>query len=118
MIVKIAFNCCLILLLAGCHSVDKTNDYSTLSEVEIRKVADSLARTFIIVDGHVDLPWRLSIKNFRLEREYMSIPVSSDEGDFDYERAKKGGLDAPFMSIYIPSANQQKPDMEIGRAHV
>src|SRR5690606_15491210 len=28
----------------------------------------------------------------------------------DYERAKKGGLDAPFMSIYIPASYQNKPD--------
>ncbi|MCB0636875.1 MAG: dipeptidase, partial [Lewinella sp.] len=31
----------------------------------------------------------------------------TDDGDFDYERAKAGGLDAPFMSIYIPSRYQE-----------
>ena len=74
------------------------------------RVADSLAQAFIILDGHVDLPYRLSAKHFRLEPQYLGIPVSTKEGDFDYERAKKGGLDAPFMSIYIPSSYQQKPD--------
>lgn len=109
--VKIALGSCLVCLLVGCQSMEKAKDYTALSDAEIREVADSLAQAFIIVDGHVDLPWRLSVKNFRLERAYMGIPVSSEEGDFDYERAKKGGLDAPFMSIYIPSSNQQKPDM-------
>jgi membrane dipeptidase len=99
------------LVLAACQSVDKTNNYSHLSEEEIGRIADSLAQAYIILDGHVDLPYRLGVKNFRLERQYLGIPVSSTEGDFDYERAKKGGLDAPFMSIYIPSSNQQKPDM-------
>ncbi len=80
-------------------------------EEDITRVADSLAQTFIIVDGHVDLPYRLGIKNFRLEREYLGIPVSTPEGDFDYVRAKKGGLDAPFMSIYIPAVQQRNPDM-------
>ncbi len=28
------------------------------------------------------------------------------EGNFDYPKAKRGGLDAPFMSIYVPSAYQ------------
>ena len=107
---RIAFSLTLVALLTACHPVDKKNDYSALPQAEIHALADSLAHTFIIVDGHVDLPWRLSIKNFRLEREYLGIPVSSEEGDFDFERAKKGGLDAPFMSIYIPSSNQQKPD--------
>lgn len=107
---KILWACFLAGSLAGCHTVDKANQYSNLSTEELQRVADSLAQAYIIVDGHVDLPYRLSIKNFRLERQYLGIPVSTTEGDFDYERAKKGGLDAPFMSIYIPSANQHRPD--------
>ena len=80
---------------------------SKMSEAEMRKVkANELAQKFIITDGHVDLPYRLKVKNFRLSKEYLGIPIETDEGDFDYVRAKQGGLDAPFMSIYIP-ANYQ-----------
>ena len=68
--------------------------------------AMELAHRFIITDGHVDFPYKLKVKNFRLEREYLGIPISSPDGDFDYERAKQGGLDAPFMSIFIPSSYQ------------
>jgi len=75
----------------------------------LRNRADSLAHAYIITDGHVDLPYRLKIKNFRLEREFLGIPIETDEGDFDYVRAKEGGLDAPFMSIYIPAENQKRP---------
>lgn len=99
-----------VYILSSCQTVEKTRDISGLSPAELQAVADSIAQACIIVDGHVDLPYRLSIKNFRLERQYLGIPVSTTEGDFDYERAKKGGLDAPFMSIYIPSVEQQKPD--------
>ena len=81
-----------------------------MNDEQLRAYADELAHKFIITDGHVDLPFRLKVKNFRLDREYMGIPVSTKEGDFDFERAKKGGLDAPFMSIYIPSSYQKKPD--------
>jgi membrane dipeptidase len=84
--------------------VDRMNDE------QLRAYASELAHKFIITDGHVDLPYRLKVKNFRLEREYMGIPVETKEGDFDYKRAKAGGLDAPFMSIYIPSSYQQQPD--------
>lgn len=101
---------CLAVMLSACESSKNTSDLTNLSDEDIQSVADSLAHEFIIVDGHVDLPYRLSVKNFRLERAYLGIPVSSTEGDFDYVRARKGGLDAPFMSIYIPSSNQQKPD--------
>jgi membrane dipeptidase len=81
-----------------------------MTDEQLRSYADELAHKYIITDGHVDLPYRLKMKNFRIEREYMGIPVSTTEGDFDYERAKKGGLDAPFMSIYIPSSYQLQPD--------
>lgn len=77
------------------------------SDEQLRQLADKIAHKYILTDGHVDLPYRLKIKNFRLERQYLGIPISTTEGDFDYERAKKGGLSAPFMSIYIPSSYQQ-----------
>ncbi|THH39762.1 dipeptidase [Neolewinella litorea] len=80
-----------------------------MTDVELRAHADSLAHAYIIVDGHVDLPYRLKVRNFRLEREMLGIPIETDEGDFDYVRAVEGGLDAPFMSIYIPSGLQEEP---------
>ncbi|MBX2960982.1 MAG: dipeptidase [Cyclobacteriaceae bacterium] len=100
----------MLLAMIGCTTKEKI-DYTTMPEEKLRRVADSLAHAYIITDGHVDLPYRLKVRNFRLEKEYLGIPISTEDGDFDYERAKKGGLDAPFMSIYIPSENQSKPDM-------
>lgn len=108
--IQIVSGCVFSLLIAACQTLEKSNHYSSLPDEEIQRIADSLAHTYIIVDGHVDLPYRLSIRNFRLEREYMGIPVSTSEGDFDFERARKGGLDAPFMSVYIPAAQQIRPD--------
>jgi membrane dipeptidase len=94
-----------ILLLAvsifSCRS-SKMSKSVTIDAALMTK-ADELAQRYIITDGHVDLPYRLKIKNFQLEREYIGIPVQSEDGDFDFVRAKKGGLDAPFMSIYIPA---------------
>jgi membrane dipeptidase len=98
----------LFFTLIGCG---QKKPVERMTDEQLRQYADELAHRFIITDGHVDLPYRLKMKNFRLEREYMTIPVSTTEGDFDFERAKKGGLDAPFMSIYIPSSYQQQPDM-------
>jgi membrane dipeptidase len=78
----------------------------SLSEDALLAQAKMLAKKYIITDGHVDLPYRLKVTNFRLEKEYLGIPYQTDKGDFDYVRAKEGGLDAPFMSIYIPSRYQ------------
>lgn len=68
--------------------------------------ARELAQKFIIVDGHVDLPYRLRVQNFRFVKEFTGIPIETHEGDFDFKRARQGGLDAPFMSIYIPASYQ------------
>ena len=68
--------------------------------------ANELAQKFIIVDGHVDLPYRLRVQNFRFVKEFTGIPIETHEGDFDFKRARQGGLDAPFMSIYIPASYQ------------
>lgn len=76
------------------------------SDDQLRQKAQDLAHRFIITDGHVDLPYRLKVKNFRLTKEFTGIPIETAEGDFDYVRAKKGGLTAPFMSIYVPSSYQ------------
>lgn len=85
-----------------------TDSISVMTDAQLRLKADELAHKFIIVDGHVDLPYRLKIQNFRFTKELMGIPIETDEGDFDYKRSKEGGLDAPFMSIYIPSSYQKK----------
>lgn len=85
----------------------KPNPWEGKSDEELRQIADSLAQKFIITDGHVDLPYRLITRNFRLTKELIGIPIESEDGDFDYVRARKGGLDAPFMSIYIPSSYQE-----------
>ncbi|MCZ8353820.1 MAG: dipeptidase [Cyclobacteriaceae bacterium] len=104
----ILFSFSLLLFFSACKK--QVIDYSKLPDEELKKIADSLAQQFIITDGHVDLPYRLKVKNFRLEKEFLGIPISTTEGDFDFERAKKGGLDAPFMSIYIPSRYQLQAD--------
>lgn len=99
----------LVLLLCTCDPGPKNDAPQERTDAELRAHAADLAQRFLITDGHVDLPYRLKVKNFRLDKEYLGIPIETDEGDFDYVRAKEGGLDAPFMSIYIPSRLQLEP---------
>ena len=96
------------LLLFTCAPAASSDGPAERTDEELRAHADSLAQAYLITDGHVDLPYRLKIKNFRLDKEYLGIPIETDEGDFDYVRARAGGLDAPFMSIYIPAGLQQE----------
>ena len=84
------------LIVGGCAT--KSNKASDTEKLEAK--ANELAHKFLITDGHIDLPYRL--------REHMEdISVRTENGNFDYVRAKEGGLDAPFMSIYIPASFQQ-----------
>jgi len=72
----------------------------TNNDEKLKARANELAQKFIITDGHIDLPWRLH------KNGYEDISVRTPGGDFDYVRAKQGGLDAPFMSIYVPATYQ------------
>ena len=86
---KLSFFIAMAIIMVGC-----SNDAS------LKKRAYELAHTYIITDGHIDVPWRLN-------DGYEDLSVRTESGDFDYIRAKDGGLDVPFMSIYVPSSYQE-----------
>ena len=99
-----------ILLLFACR---EKKPVDRMDETALRSYADELAQRFILVDTHIDLPTALIEKKFQPGRDKDTL-LHTKAGNFDFERAKKGGLDAAFMSIYIPSSYQKHPDM--GRA--
>ena len=66
------------------------------NEKELRIKAEKLSKKILIIDTHIDVPYRLQI-------DYEDISKKTNRGHFDYERAKAGGLDALFMAIYIPA---------------
>ena len=100
-----------ITLFLGSASIAQQTsiDYRKLSDADRLQAAKEIAQTTIVVDGHVDLPYRMKVGGFTLKREVLDVSVRTPDGNFDYPRAKEGGLDAPFMSIYIPAANQAIP---------
>lgn len=92
----------LILFISACSEPkEKQTD-----QVDFSAKAKELAQEFIIVDGHVDLPYRMEQGGFMVQQKVLNVSVDAADGNFDYPRAKAGGLDAPFMSIYIPSQYQ------------
>ena len=58
--------------------------------------AQRIANESIIVDTHIDVP-------YRLDEAPADVSRATDGGDFDYPRARAGGLNAAFMSIYTPA---------------
>ena len=57
-----------------------------------------MSRRLRIVDTHIDLPWRLS-------RHPEDVGARTERGDFDYPRARAGGLDVAFLAIYVPGTH-------------
>jgi len=62
--------------------------------------ANELAQQCIIIDTHQDVP-------HRLQKKREDISKRTPGGDFDYPRAKEGGLDAVFMAVYVPADYEQ-----------
>jgi len=64
-----------------------------------KAAAVSLAHDYLLIDTHIDVPERL-------EEDWEDVSKATQRGDFDYERARLGGLDVPFMSIYTPAESE------------
>ena len=67
--------------------------------------AEQIAQDSLILDSHVDVPYRLWRQHLK-DLEIDDISGSTD-GDFDFIRARKGGLNVPFFSIYLPASTQE-----------
>ncbi len=94
-----------VLLLAALSwrckpSVEEPVTKTAESGPALKERAARLAQELLIVDTHIDVPYRLQEKE-------DDISQRTEGGDFDYVRAKAGGLNAPFMSIYTPAELQQ-----------
>ena len=85
----------LILVLTGCSPADKAPPAAEPA-IDLVAKANKIAQESIIVDTHVDVPYRLIEK-------WEDVSGATTEGNFDYPRAVAGGLNAPFMSIYTPA---------------
>ncbi|MBS1543732.1 MAG: dipeptidase [Bacteroidetes bacterium] len=110
---KFALIIAAVFLIAGCSNrkpVDRMND------TELKAFADQLAHKYIIADGHVDLPGRLLDNRFNISTGNYNVLIHTDSGEFDFERAMKGGLTAPFMSIYVAKEYQTHKDFGKERA--
>jgi membrane dipeptidase len=63
--------------------------------------ASELAQKYLIIDTHQDVP-------YRLKKKMEDISKRTEGGNFDYPRAREGGLDAVFMAVYTPAEYEEK----------
>lgn len=73
--------------------------YSAALAQDFDQRADSLAADALIVDTHIDMP-------YRVYETWADVSQSVPGNDFDAPRARAGGLDVAFMSIYLPAETE------------
>jgi membrane dipeptidase len=93
----------ILLLLSSCHSTQKV----AISD-PYRTQALQILKTTPIIDTHIDFPYSLVEHDEAWKPGTTALALKHPKGDFDYERAVKGGLYGPFMSIYIPARYQNQ----------
>jgi membrane dipeptidase len=86
---KISLVTCTVALLTACAT-------GAPPAPDLAAEARRIASESIIVDTHIDVPYRVAESGEDVSR-------ATERGDFDYPRARAGGLDAAFMSIYTPA---------------
>ncbi len=92
----VALATCLLLTACGPEQQADTSSAEPSEALDLAARAMEIARNSIIVDTHIDVP-------YRIHNAWEDVSEATDKGDFDYPRAVAGGLNAPFMSIYTPA---------------
>ena len=85
-----------VVMVVGCQQETKMP-----TNAQLKKQANRLAQEYLIIDTHQDLPWRLG-------KKMEDISKRTEGGDFDYPRAKQGGLNAVFLAAYVPAKYEEE----------
>ena len=70
-------------------------------QASLQEQAQQIAEKYLLTDTHIDVP-------YRLHSGWVDVTESAPDGQFDYPRAVKGGLNLPFMSIYTPAEMEKE----------
>jgi len=92
----VAVATCFLLAACGAEQQADTVADEAPAPADMAAQALDIAQNSIIVDTHIDVP-------YRMHEAWEDLSKATDGGDFDYPRAVAGGLNAPFMSIYTPA---------------
>jgi membrane dipeptidase len=92
-----------VISLAALLAVSVWAEAAEEKKQDLTSTANEVAQKYLLVDTHIDVP-------YRLEEKWEDVTGPTKEGDFDYERARRGGLNIPFMSIYTPAESEEDGD--------
>ena len=91
--IRILYVSLVLCFLISCSKTDPPN------------LSEQIASEMLIVDTHIDVPYRLW-EQHQLGQEIDDISIMTT-GNFDFTKAKSGGLNVPFFSIYLPAETEE-----------
>lgn len=122
---------CSASLLAGCGRTDRPggapsdttavapaarDSLAAEASLPVEERARRIAARHLVIDGHVDAMYRLASEPWA-DLVGEADPAGDTLGDFSFRRARLGGLDAPFLSIYVPAETQGRPGAAAAHAN-
>lgn len=91
--IRILYVSLVLCFLISCTKTDPPN------------LSKQIASEMLIVDTHIDAPYRLW-EQHQSGQEIDDISKITT-GNFDFTKAKSGGLNVPFFSIYLPAETEE-----------
>ncbi|NQT03008.1 MAG: membrane dipeptidase [Planctomycetes bacterium] len=91
----------IIIILMAALIIGCQQQVTALTDSELRIKANEIAQKYMIVDTHQDVPYRLL-------KKMEDISRITEYGEFDYPRARQGGLNVVFMAAYVPPEYEDK----------
>ena len=81
-------------------------------DAKLSRRAQELSRKLMLIDTHVDTPYRLQTKMQEDSHKAGCQDISgrAESGHFDYVRARQGGLDTVFMAVYVAAEHEEQGD--------
>jgi membrane dipeptidase len=92
----------LTMVLTACGDNGNNEEAAVVDNAAL---ATEIAMNTIIVDTHIDVPYRL-YGQMDEDGTWIDVGYATEGGDLDYPRSVAGGLNAPFMSVYLPAETE------------
>ncbi|TWT48820.1 dipeptidase [Botrimarina hoheduenensis] len=90
----------LLLLMISTHA--PADPDPARAPIVVSEEAAALHRDCLVIDGHNDMPWEIRTQG---ASDFSKLDISQPQPSLqtDLPRAKQGGLDAQFWSVWVPA---------------
>ena len=78
------------------------SSYAESGPIEVSEEAAALHRSCLVIDGHNDMPWEIRTQG---SSDFSRLDIAQPQPSLqtDLPRAREGGLNAQFWSVWVPA---------------